>query len=58
VPIDHARWFAGLVSQLTDAQLRQAFEAAGATPAEIEGFSDRLREKIVELQRAVSSTTS
>lgn len=53
VPLDHARWFAGLVTQLTADRLRQAFEAAGATPAEIDGFSARLLEKIRELETAV-----
>lgn len=56
VPLEHARWFAGLASQLTDKQLEDAFRAAGATPAEIEGFAVRMREKITELQKAVSST--
>ena len=32
VPLEHARWFAALASQLTAAQLRRAFEAAGAAP--------------------------
>lgn len=53
VSIEHARWFASLASQLTDDQLRAAFRAAGATQAEIDGFSARLRAKITELQQAV-----
>lgn len=53
VPLEHARWFAGLVSQLTEEQVRRAFEAAGATPQEIDGFSKRFLEKIGELQAAV-----
>src|SRR5262249_24034179 len=36
VPLEDARWFAGLVRQLTSRQLQQAFESAGATPGEIE----------------------
>ena len=55
VPLDHARWFAGLVTQLTPEQVRQAFEVAGASPAEVDGFSARLLEKIKELRTAVSS---
>ena len=55
VPIEHARWFYGLISQLTDEQLRAAFRAAGATDAEIDGFSAKVREKITELQKAVGS---
>jgi hypothetical protein len=54
VPLEHARWFAGLLGQLTPAQVRQAFEAAGATPAEIEGFSEVVLARIAQLQSAVS----
>ena len=54
VPLEHARWFAGLLSQLTPEQVRGAFEAAGATPQEIDGFSKRVLEKIGELNAAVS----
>jgi hypothetical protein len=52
VPLDHARWFAGIIGKLTDDQLRQAFKAAGATPAEIEGFTLQMRRKINELKGA------
>ena len=54
VPIEHARWFTRLVTQLTPAQVRQAFEAAGATPAEVDGFSARLLAKISELATMIS----
>lgn len=53
VPLEHARWFAGIIGQLTDAQLADAFRAAGATPAEVSGFSARMRSKINELKAAV-----
>jgi hypothetical protein len=56
VPLEHARWFSGLVSQLTPAQLRKAFEAAGATQAEIDGYSAKLQEKIDQLKAAVATT--
>lgn len=55
VPLDHARWFAGLLSQLTPAQLRRAFEAAGATPEHVEGFTAKLIEKIAALKTAVGT---
>ena len=45
VPVEHARWFSRLASQLTDEQLRAAIKASGASDAEIAGFA-RLREKI------------
>lgn len=53
VPLEHARWFAGIIGQLTDAQLADAFKAAGATPSEVSGFSARMRSKINELKAAV-----
>jgi len=53
VPLEHARWFTSIVSQLTLAQLRSAFEAAGATPQEVDGYSNRLAAKIAELRKAV-----
>ncbi|MEK6320595.1 MAG: hypothetical protein AABN33_02805 [Acidobacteriota bacterium] len=52
VPLEHARWFAGIIGELTDDQLRQAFKAAGATQAETEGFTVQLRRKINELKGA------
>ncbi|MGH9312352.1 MAG: hypothetical protein ACRD1S_04045 [Vicinamibacterales bacterium] len=55
VPIEHARWFGGLAAQLSEAQLRRAFEAAGATAAEIDGFSTKVAAKIRELQSAVTA---
>jgi hypothetical protein len=53
VPLDHARWFASLIGQLTPEQVRHAFEAAGATRAEVDGFAARFLEKITELQTVV-----
>jgi hypothetical protein len=55
VPLEHARWFANLAAQLTPDQVRRAFEAAGASVAERDGFSARFLEKIRELQQAVGS---
>ncbi len=54
VPIEHARWFAGIVGQLTDDQIRDAFRAAGATDAETTGFVTRIRQKIDELKASVN----
>jgi hypothetical protein len=53
IPLEHARWFAGLLAQLTLEQVRRAFEAAGASSEEIDGYSQRFVEKIEELQAAV-----
>lgn len=54
VPLDHARWFSRLASQLTAKQVRRAFEAAGATPQEGDGFTARLLERIGELRDATA----
>lgn len=54
VPLEDARWFAGLVSQLTPQQIRAAFEAAAATPDQVDGFSKRFLEKAQELEAATS----
>lgn len=53
VPIEHAKWFAGVIGQLSDEQIRDAFRAAGASDQEIAGFSTRVRQKINELTAAV-----
>lgn len=53
VPLDHARWFSQLASQLTPRQVRKAFEASGATRSEIDGFSRIVLAKIAQLREAV-----
>ena len=53
VPLDHARWFAPLLAQLTPEQVRRAFEAAGASSQEIEGFSTAFLKRIEALQAAI-----
>jgi hypothetical protein len=53
VPLEHARWFVGIVGKLSDNQIRDAFRAAGATQAETEGFAAQIRKRINELQAAV-----
>ena len=53
VPLEHARWFAGRVSQLSQEQIKQAFRAAGASNGEVEGFSSKVLQKIGQLTAAV-----
>jgi len=53
VPHEHAKWFVGILSQLSDNQLRDAFRAAGATPAEVDGFASQIRRRINDLQATV-----
>ncbi len=58
IPLEDARWFSDLVSQLTPAQIRAAFESAGATPDEIAGFAARFGQKVRELRTAVGQEGS
>jgi hypothetical protein len=54
VPIAHARWFAAMLSQLTDTQIHRAFEASGASPADVALFSAQVRKRITELEQALA----
>ena len=49
IPVEHARWIGSLLSQLTEAQLRDAFSAAGYNRATTEGYVKALRERIDQL---------
>ena len=50
IPLDHVKWFTGIVGQLSDNQIRDAFKASGASSAEIDGFSAHIRKRINELK--------
>lgn len=52
IPREHVRWFADIVSQLSDNQIRDAFRAAGASSSETEGFTTQIRKRINELVAA------
>lgn len=49
IPREHAKWIGGYLSQLSDEQIKDAFRAAGFSPREVEGFAEKVREKINEL---------
>lgn len=51
IPVEHARWIGSLLSQLTDDQLRAAFDAANYDEATREGYVQTLRERINQLTR-------
>jgi len=57
VPLEHARWFSSLASQLTRAQIRRAFQASGANSAEIEGFATAVMMRIERLRNAIDGHT-
>lgn len=57
VPLEHARWLLALTSQLTDAQVRRAFEASGASAQEVDGFSTHFMERLDQLRSATDAST-
>jgi hypothetical protein len=57
IPSQHAEWVGHLLAQLSADQIRDAFRAAGYTPAEVEGFSQVVEERIGELTRKTISTS-
>ena len=51
IPVEHARWIGGLLNQLTDEQLRDAFRAANYAEDIREGYVRSLRMRIDQLRR-------
>jgi hypothetical protein len=51
IPRADARWMGDILSKLSPAQIRDAFRAAGYSPAEVEGFSRVVERRIAELER-------
>lgn len=49
IPVDDAKWMGGLLARLSDGQIRDAFRAAGYSPAEIDGFSMVVENRIAQL---------
>lgn len=49
IPIAHARWIGGLLSRLSDKQLRDAFRAANYSEGTRESYVSSLRERINQL---------
>ena len=58
IPVEHARWIGSLLSQLSDAQLRDAFDAAGYGDAVAGGYVRAIRERIDQLARLQGDTQS
>lgn len=51
IPVEHARWIGSLLSQLTEAQLHDAFMSAGYDEATAKGFIRALGERIAQLTK-------
>lgn len=49
IPREDARWISRYLSRLSSRQIRSAFEAAGYSPAEVEGFAAAFEVRIGEL---------
>ncbi len=54
ITIDQTSWIANLLSQLTDAQLKDAFRAANYTKSEINMLAESVKNRIAELNRATN----
>lgn len=51
IPVEHARWVGSLLSQLSDKQLREAFNAGGYSRSLTNGYVTALRQRIQHLAR-------
>jgi hypothetical protein len=51
IPCEDVRWIAQLLAQLSPEQVGDAFRAAGYPPAEVEGFSKVVEERIAQLKK-------
>src|SRR5262245_23612506 len=51
IPRSDARWLGGLLARLSIEQIRDAFRAAGYSPAEVDGFANVVASRIAELNR-------
>ncbi|HEX5229112.1 MAG TPA: hypothetical protein VFW44_15450 [Bryobacteraceae bacterium] len=51
VPIQNVRWIAGLLSQLSDQQIRDAFRAAGYLGPDLDGFTFAFEHRVEELKK-------
>jgi hypothetical protein len=54
ITVAQGRWLYDLLSQLSDAQLRDAFRAANYSPAEVDLLTAGTRRRITELERATN----
>lgn len=52
IPAAHVAWIAKYLSRITDHQLRDGLQAAGATPDEVSTFTSAIRDRINQLQSA------
>jgi len=51
ITVEQAKWISGILSQLTDQQIRDAFRAANYSPEEVESLTRTVMARIGELQK-------
>jgi hypothetical protein len=56
ISVDDVRWLCGYLGRVTDAQLRDALLASGATAEEAEGFGRAIRARIAQLMNVCSES--
>ncbi len=52
ISVNDVKWLVGFIGRITDAQLRAGLVASGATPKEVECFTDAVRNRIDQLKEA------
>jgi len=55
ITVAEARWLSQLLKKLSDQQIRDVFRAANYAPADVDVFTQAVKNKITELDRAVGS---
>src|SRR5215211_2707389 len=58
IRVEEARWIAGLLSKLSERQIRDAFRAANYSPEEVRILTNAVRERIDELANIPASAAS
>jgi hypothetical protein len=54
IKVDDVRWLLQYLGRISDRQIQDGLAASGATPSEVDCFSNALRQRIEQLQRAAS----
>lgn len=58
INVEHGRWLAGLLTQLSDKQIQDAFRAANYDPEEVATLTASFKARIAELDKAAGGTVA
>ncbi len=58
INVEHGRWLAGLLRQLSDKQIQDAFRAANYKPEEVSTLAGSFKARIAELENATTTTVA